>query len=111
MQRFELDGYTYYSRLGLATHLVVTTPKPQGIGLLGSTASLLASVPEGSAPAFDSGATWRLHGGAISATDARRTDLEPFTQRRITRWNRQGSVVQVRTPVRSIVPRRPFCKV
>jgi hypothetical protein len=74
---------------------MVTTPNPQGVGLLGSTAGPAASVPEGGAPAC---CNWCDLGSAragISAACARRTDLEPFTERRVTRSNRQGSVGNV----------------
>ena len=60
-----------------------------------STSSPLASVPEGGAPACESGATWRMRARAISATLARRTDRERFTWRRFLRQNAQRSVVQV----------------
>ena len=55
----------------------------------------MATVPEGGAPAFESGATWSMRGGAISATSARRTDREPFTWQRVLCQNGQGSVGNV----------------
>src|SRR5262245_48157000 len=64
-------------------------------GPLGSTANPLASVPEGGAPAFDSGATWRLRDRAFQPPGTlwvpRCTDREPFTWQRFLCQNGQGS--------------------